>query len=64
MAGLILKNALSENRAVTRSICEINKKGRLTAVHDEFVNYRNIRLDNDIIRTYYGNCMCVNIHEY
>ena len=34
MAGFILKNTLSENGAVTRGICETNKSGYLTAVHE------------------------------
>ena len=34
MAGFILKNTLSENGAVTRGICETNKEGYLTAVHE------------------------------
>ena len=34
MAGFILKNTLSENGAVTRGICENNKSGYLTAVHE------------------------------
>ena len=34
MAGFILKNTLSENGAVTRGICETNKDGYLTAVHE------------------------------
>lgn len=34
MAGFILKNTLSENGAVTRGICEVNKEEYLTAVHE------------------------------
>ena len=34
VAGFILKNTLSENGAVTRGICETNKSGYLTAVHE------------------------------
>ena len=34
MAGFILKNTLSENRSVTRGVCELNEKGYLTAVHE------------------------------
>ena len=34
MAGFILKNTLSDNGSVTRGICETNKEGYLTAVHE------------------------------
>lgn len=34
MAGFILKNTLSENGAVTRGICEVNKEEYLTEVHE------------------------------
>lgn len=34
MAGFILKNTLSDNGSVTRGICETNKDGYLTAVHE------------------------------
>ena len=61
MAGFILKNTLSENGAVTRDICETNKEGYLTAVHETsniVKTSEGVAVDND------GQLTPINAESY